>query len=208
MSLSRLSIRHSQGQIRLYADTQHLQDQITTAQKQLQQVNEIYVSYYNQCWTEIMFKEDNLVLINEKNVSVDKQTKKLHWKKLSSFKIQCMISWLLYELNLSENHNIYNIFNVALLKLFWDTHYMFSTLTRKDLLLNQNNEWEIKVIINSCIQNNRLQYLVKWKSTDQTWNDIWESAHFVCNVKIKIWKFYADNSDKSKSEQTVQCQCD
>ena len=26
MSLSRLSIRHSQGQIRLYADTQHLQD--------------------------------------------------------------------------------------------------------------------------------------------------------------------------------------
>ena len=87
MSLSRLSIRHSQGQIRLYADTQHLQDQITTAQKQLQQVNEIYVSYYNQCWTEIMFKEDNLVLINEKNVSVNKQTKKLHWKKLSSFKI-------------------------------------------------------------------------------------------------------------------------
>ena len=48
MSLSRLSIRHSQGQIRLYADAQHLQDQITTAQKQLQQVNKIYVSYYNQ----------------------------------------------------------------------------------------------------------------------------------------------------------------
>ena len=92
ISLSRLSIRHSQGQIRLYADTQHLQDQITTAQKQLQQVNEIYVSYYNQCWTEIMFKEDNLVLINEKNVSVNKQIKKLHWKKLSSFKIWCVIS--------------------------------------------------------------------------------------------------------------------
>ena len=32
MSLSRLPIRHSQGQIRLYADAQHLQDQITTAQ--------------------------------------------------------------------------------------------------------------------------------------------------------------------------------
>ena len=168
MSLSRLSIRHSQGQIRLYADTQHLQDQITTAQKQLQQVNEIYVSYYNQCWTEIMFKEDNLVLINEKNVLVNKQIKKLHWKKLSSFKIQHMISWLLYKLDLSENHNIYNIFNVDLLKLFWDTHHIFSTLAEKDLLLNQNNEWEVKVIINSCIQNNRLQYFIKWKSTDQT----------------------------------------
>ena len=31
MSLSKLSIRHSQGQIRLYADAQCLQDQITTA---------------------------------------------------------------------------------------------------------------------------------------------------------------------------------
>ena len=161
MSLSRLSIRHSQGQIRLYADTQHLQDQITTAQKQLQQVNEIYVSYYNQCWTEIMFKEDNLVLINEKNISVNKQIKKLHWKKLSSFKIQHMISWLLYELDLSENCNIYNVYNVALLKLFWDTHYVFSTLAEKDLLSNQNNKWDIKVIINSWIWDNRLQYLVK-----------------------------------------------
>ena len=161
MSLSRLFIKHSWGQIRLYADAQCLQDQITTAQKQLQQVNEIYVSYYNQHWTEIMFKEDNLVLINEKNVSVNKQTKKLHWKKLSSFKIQCIISWSLYELNLLGNHNIYNVYNVALLKLFWDTHYVFSTLTEKNLLLNQNNEWEVKVIINSCIWDNRLQYLVK-----------------------------------------------
>ena len=161
MSLSRSLIRHSQGQIRLYADTQHLQNQITTAQKQLQQVNEIFVSYYNQHWTEIMFKEGNLVLINEKNVSVNKQTKKLHWKKLSSFKIQCVISWLLYELDLSENCNIYNVYNVALLELFWDTHYVFSTLAEKDLLLNQNDEWEVKVIINSWIQNNKLQYLIK-----------------------------------------------
>ena len=168
MSLSKPSIRHFWEQIRLYADTQCLQDQITAAQKWLWQVNEIYVSYYNQCWIKITFKEGNLVLINEKNVSVNKQTKKLHWKKLSSFKVWCVISWSLYELDLSENCNIYNIYNVALLKLFWDTHYVFSTLTEKNLLLNQNNEWEVKVIINSCIQNNRLQYFIKWKSTDQT----------------------------------------
>ena len=98
-----------------------------------------------------MFKEDDLVLINEKNISVDKQMKKLYWKKLSSFKIQHMISWLLYELNLSENCNIYNVYNVALLKLFWDTHYVFSTLTEKDLLLNWDNKWEVEVIMNSCV---------------------------------------------------------
>ena len=48
MGLSRPPIQHSHGQIRPYADTQQLQDQIATAQKQLQQVNEMYASYYNQ----------------------------------------------------------------------------------------------------------------------------------------------------------------
>ena len=172
MSLSRSFIRHSYEQIKLYADMQCLQNQITTAQEQLQQINKMYVSYYNQHWTEITFKKDNLVLINEKNVSVNKQIKKLHWKKLSLFKIQWVLNWLLYELDLSEDQNIYNVFNVTLLELFWDTHYVFFTLTEKDLLLNQNNEWEVKVIINSWIQNSRLQYLIKWKSTDQTWDNI------------------------------------
>ena len=70
------------------------------------------------------------------NISVNKQTKKLHWKKLSSFKVQCVLNWSLYKLNLSENYNIYNVFNVTLLKLFWGTRYVFSALAEKDLLLN------------------------------------------------------------------------
>ena len=83
------------------------------------------------------------MLINKKNISVNKQTKKLHWKKLSSFKIQYVINWLSYKLDLSENQNIYNVFNVfnvTLLELFWDTHYVFSMLAEKDLLSNQNDK--------------------------------------------------------------------
>ena len=87
-----------------------------------------------------MFKEGDLVLINEKNVSVNKQIKKLHWKKLNLFKVQCVINQSSYELNLSENQNIYNVFNVTLLELFWDTHYVFSMLAEKDLLSNQNDK--------------------------------------------------------------------
>ena len=67
---------------------------------------------------EITFKEGDLVLVNGKNVSVDKQTKKLHWKKLSPFKVQHVISWSLYELDLPENQNIYNVFNITLLEPF------------------------------------------------------------------------------------------
>ena len=62
--------------------------------------------------------EGNLVLVNGKNVSVDKQTKKVHWKKLGPFKIPWVISQLLYKLDIPADRNIYNVFNVALLEPF------------------------------------------------------------------------------------------
>ena len=69
-------------------------------------------------------------------MSVNKQMKKLHWKKLDPFKIQCVISQLSYKLNLSEDQNIYNVFNVTLLESFQGTHYVSPALAGKDLLLN------------------------------------------------------------------------
>ena len=78
----------------------------------------MYARYYNQHQTDITFAEGNLILVNGQNVSVDKQTKKLHWKKLGPFKIQQVISRLSYELDIPADRNIYNVFNVALLEPF------------------------------------------------------------------------------------------
>ena len=118
MGLSRPPILYSQGQIRPYVDVQQLQDQITMTRERLRQANEMYARYYNQHRTDIMFAEGDLVLINGKNVLVDKQTKKLHWKKLGPFKVRWVISQLSYELDIPADRNIYNVFNVALLEPF------------------------------------------------------------------------------------------
>ncbi|SLM40158.1 hypothetical protein HCAG_06438 [Lasallia pustulata] len=72
IGLSRPPIRHLRGQIRPYVDVQQLQDQITTIQERLQQANEMYARYYNQPQMDITFAEGDLVLVNGKNVSVDK----------------------------------------------------------------------------------------------------------------------------------------
>ena len=82
IDLSRLPIRHLYGQIRPYADAQQLRDQISTTRERLQQANKVYAQYYNKHRTDKKYNKGDLVLINGKNVSVDKQTKKLHWKKL------------------------------------------------------------------------------------------------------------------------------
>ena len=65
-----------------------------------------------------MYNEGDLVLVNGKNVSVDKQTKKLHWKKLGPFRVQWALNCLSYKLDIPAEQNIYNVFNVALLEPF------------------------------------------------------------------------------------------
>ena len=136
MGLSRLPIRHSWGQIRPYVDAQQLQNQIMTTRELLRQANKTYARYYNQYRTDITFVEGNLILVNGKNVSVDKQTKKLHWKKLGPFKVQRVISQLSYELDIPADRNIYNVFNVALLEPFRGERQVSPTLAGKDLLPN------------------------------------------------------------------------
>ena len=40
--------------------------------------------------------------------------------------------------------------------------------------------------MDSCVLDGHLQYLVKWKLTDQVWDDTWEPAHFARNTKAKV----------------------
>ena len=81
---------------------------------------------------------------------------------------------------------------------------MSPALAGKDLLPNRDDEWEVEAIVDSRIQDSRLQYLIKWKPTDQMWDDTWEPAHFVRNARVKIRKFHADNPGKPKSMQSVR----
>ena len=199
MGLSIPPIRHSQGQIRPYVDVQQLQDQIMTTQEWLRQANKTYARYYNQHQTDIMFVEGDLVLVNGKNVSVDKQTKKLHWKKLGPFKIQRVISQLLYKLDILADQNIYNVFNVALLEPFQGEQQVSPTLAGKDLLPNRDDKWEVEAVVDSRVHDGRLQYLVKWKPTDQVWDNTWEPTHFARNAKAKVQRFHVKNPKKPRA---------
>ena len=69
----------------------------------------------------------------------------------------------------------------------------------KDLLPNRDDKWEVEAVVDSCVLDGRLQYLVKWKPTDQVWDDTWEPAHFARNAKAKVRKFHAENPEKPRA---------
>ena len=72
-------------------------------------------------------------------------------------------------------------------------------LAGKDLLPNRDNKWEVEAVVDSRVLDGCLQYLVKWKPTDQVWDDTWEPAHFACNAKAKVRKFHAENPKKPRA---------
>ena len=53
--------------------------------------------------------------------------------------------------------------------------------------------------MDSRVHDSRLQYLVKWKLTDQVWDDTWEPTHFAHNAKAKVQKFHAENPEKPRA---------
>ena len=82
-----------------------------------------------------MFKEDDLVFLNNKNIIIDKSCKKLNNKMFDSFLIKIVIDSF-YKLKLSKIMKIYNVFHLKLLNL-----------VIINLLLDQKNSFFIIIIV-------------------------------------------------------------
>ena len=71
------------------------------------------VNYYKK---DIMFKKDDLVFLNSKNIIINKLFKRLNDKMFGSFKIIFVINSF-YKLKISEIMKIYNVFHLKFLNL-------------------------------------------------------------------------------------------
>ena len=74
------------------------------------------IEQINRYKKDIMFKKDDLVFLNIKNIVIDKLYKKLNDKILDLFKIISIINFF-YKLKLFEIMKIYNVFYFKLLNL-------------------------------------------------------------------------------------------
>ena len=66
----------------------------------------------------------------------------------------------IYQLDILKWQKIYNIFNVQLLELIISSN---TTEMKIDELLKEDQEWEIQTLLNSCIVNDILHYLIYWQ---------------------------------------------
>ncbi len=148
-----------------------------------------------------MYFINQLIWLNVKNIQIKKSFKKFEVKKYELYKILKHLSRQVYCLKLSSKICIHSIFNISLLKLFCSRKRKLNELLMKNFELEKEirDSWKINDILNSCMQNDQLQYLLSWKNFKASEN-IWESSDYLDNCKTLLRFFHCKHFIKFKSK--------
>lgn len=117
-----------------------------------------------------ILEEGHKVYLIRKNIKTKRPSDKLDWKKIGPFLIKRKISNTNYELSLPDGMKIHPIFHISLLEKAPDD----ITVTT-DIVVENNDEYEIEKILKARGSIKKREYLIKWKGYPNSENT-WEPA--------------------------------
>ena len=149
---------------------------------------------------EMIYRIDNMMFLNSRNITISRSSKKLDDKMLEFFKILIEIEHA-YQLKLSSTMKIHSKFVSNLLRLdSKDTLEEQRNESSDSIVIENEDEWEVKNILNfrHYERDKRLQYHVNWKEYDVNlhWYNVEESEFEDC-LKV-INDFHERYSNKSR----------
>ncbi len=119
-------------------------------------------------WKKMIYKIDDMIFLNSRNITIARSSKKLNDKMLESFRILTEIEHA-YQLKLSLTMKIHSEFASNLLRLNSKDSLKEQWNESSDsIVINDKNEWKVKNILNfrHYKRDKRLQYHVNWKDYD------------------------------------------
>ena len=104
------------------------------------------------------------------NTTTKQPSKKLDYHQLGPFAITKKISSHAYCLGLSQAlDGIHNVFHVKLLEPFNPDPFTSHTQPPPPPIeIKGNKEYKVSAVLNSCLQQNKVQYLVQWLGWEHT----------------------------------------
>ncbi len=134
-------------------------------------------------WKKMIYKIDDMMFLNSRNITIARSSKKLNDKMLESFKILTEIKHA-YWLKLSSTMKIHSEFTSNLLQLNskdslkeqWNESF-------DSIVIDDEDEWEVKNILNFRHYRRGLQYRVNWKDydVDLHWYNVDENEFKDCS---------------------------
>ncbi len=149
---------------------------------------------------EMIYKIDDIMFLNSRNITISRSSKKLDDKMLELFKILIEIEHA-YQLKLSLTMKIHSKFALNLLQLdSKDTLKEQWNELSDSIMIEDEDEWKVKNILNfrHYERDKWLQYRVNWKEYDVNlhWYNVNESEFKDC-LKV-INDFHECYSNKSR----------
>jgi len=163
--------------------TEQMKSTNEEAKLAIRKAQEDMMRYYNRKRTPVpMYKPGDWVYLDVSDIKTTRLSLKLSHHRLGPFEIECQVGLLAYCLKLPHGmRQLYPVFNVVKLSAALED----PILGRKPqalpppIIVNREEEWEVKEILDSRWHRRRFQFLVKWKGFSREHNS-WEAAS---NVK-------------------------
>ncbi len=154
--------------------SEHMNKTLKFAHKSLVKTWKQMMKQVNKHRKEVNYKIKSKMFLNERNIITARFFKKLNDKMLDSF-INLNLIDSSYKLKLSEFMHVYDVFHSDLLRSVVDDFLSDQKNEFSDsIVINNEDEWKINNILNSCQYQRWLQYKVKWNDYDNDLN--WYNA--------------------------------
>jgi len=175
----------------------HMKWSLALIKQTLARVRIIMKKQIDKHWKKMIYKINDIMFLNFRNIMIAKSSKKLNDKMLESFKILTEIEHA-YWLKLSSTMKIHSEFILNLLRLnSKDSLKEQRNESSDSIVIDNKDEWEVKNILNFRHYRRWLQYHVNWKDydVDLHWYNVNENEFESC-LKI-INDFHQKYSNKS-----------
>ena len=144
------------------------------------------------------FKVGDRVWLNRKNISTDRPTSKLDYRRIGPYKIKEQIGERAFRLDLPKTLKIHNVFHVSMLEPWKEDEHGREPIPPEPVILEEGQEeYEVEKVLNSRIHRGNVEYLIRWKGYGPE-EDSWEPKRNVANAPELISKFYENNPNAPK----------
>ncbi len=156
---------------------EHMKWSLALIKQALAKVRVTMKKQIDKHWKKMIYKIDDMMFLDSRNTTTARLLKKLNDKMLESFKILIKIEHA-YWLKLSSTMKIHSKFILNLLQLNLKNSLKEQRNESSDsIVMNVEDEWNVKNILNFRHYRQWLQYCVNWKeyNVDLHWYNVDEN---------------------------------
>ncbi len=205
MSFDLNSIEYEITRARIEADKaknifEHMKQSLALIKQVLARVRVTMKKQTDKHWKKMIYKINDMMFLNSRNIMISRSSKKLDDKMLEFFKILIEIEHA-YQLKLSSTMKIHSKFASNLLQSnSKDALEEQQNESSDSIVIEDEDEWKVKNILNfrHYERDKWLQYCVNWKeyNVDLHWYNVDESEFEDC-LKV-INDFHEHYLNKSR----------